>query len=486
MTKIRLQGYAPDADKTVPGVITTCSAAVPSTRGMEGAPGPVTSALAALAAECRGAAVLRKTDDTTRMFAGTSTKLYEAGSTTWTDQTRLVGGNYTLAAGYRWSFAVFGSNCLAIQKGDKLQVSASTTFADVSAAPKASIVETVGQFVFVFDYDDGTDTPDGWYCCASGDYTDWTTSVATECAKGRLISSPGAIRAGKRFGDQIVVYKNRSMFLGTYQGAPEIWRFDEIPVQVGAASNEAVVDVSTENYPRHIFMGWDDFYSFDGSRPVPIGVGWVKELVFGDWNPLFSRSVCGVHDPQNSRVYFYYPNSAGTLNQCVVYNYLTKKWGRDDRTIQCAFSYISPGVTYDGLGALYSTYSDLPNLSYDSSFFSTGVPVPGIFNSSNVLQTLNGSSTTSSITTGDMGDDEKFTLISRVRPIFLTKPTSSTMTNYYKQNIGDSLTTGGTSTFTDGKYDRLRSARWHRLQFDFVGDWEMADMSIYASDEGMR
>jgi hypothetical protein len=231
-------------------------------------------------------------------------------------------------------------------------------------------------------------------------------------------------------------------------------------------------------------MGFDDFYSFDGSKPIPIGVGWVKEEVFGEWNPLYSRAVCGVHDPQNSRVYFYYPSSSGSLSKCVVYNYLTKKWGRDDRTIECAFSYVSPGVTYDSLGSLYSTYSDLPSLSYDSSFFSTGVPVPGIFNSSHVLQSLNGPSSTSSITTGDMGEEEKFTLITRVRPIFLTKPTSSTLTNYYKNNIGDDLTTGGTSNFSNGKYDRMRSARWHRFRFDFVGNWEMADFSVPAVQEG--
>lgn len=486
MPRTKIIGYAPDMASTTPGVIVDCNAVVPGVRGMEGAPGPVTGLLPALAAACTGAAALRLLDDTIRVFAGTSTALYEAGSSSYTDRTRAAGGAYAVAAGYRWSFAQFGNTSLAVNKADVLQFSTSgNDFANVTA-PKASIVETAGQFVFLCDTNEGTygDSPDRWWCSASGDYTDWVPSIATECTTGRLISAPGAIRAAKRFGEQIVIYKNRSMFIGSYQGSPEVWRFDEIPLSAGAASQEAVVNVGTIEYPRHIFMGMDDFYTFDGSRPIPIGNGWVKETVFNEWNPLFARAVCGVHDPQNSRVYFYYPASGGSLSKCVVYNYLTKKWGRDDRTVEMAFDYFSPGVSYDGLGTLYSTYADFPNLTYDSSFFSTGASAPAFFNASHVIQTLNGPSTSSYLTLGDMGDEEMHNLITRLRPIFLQKPTSATLINYYRENLGDSLTTDATTTFGSGKFDFLREARWHRFTMNLVGDWEMPEVNIYATPGG--
>lgn len=485
MTKLKLLGYAPDADPTTPGVMVDCAAVVPTIRGFKGAPGPITSALAALAATCQGAANLRKTDDTTRMFAGTSTKLYEAASTTWDDRTRTVGGDYTVTAGYKWSFAAYGNICLAAQKGDVLQASVSTTFANVAGSPQASMVETVGLFVFLCDTTEGTygDSPDRWWCCASGDYTDWVPSVATECATGRLISVPGAIRACKRFGSQIVMYKSRGMFLGTYVGSPAVWDFVEIPLAVGAVSQEAVANVGTEDYPRHIFMGPDDFYVFDGTRPQPIGTGAVREQVFNEINTAYTRSSIAVHDPVNTLVYFYYV--AGTsLDRCVVYNYRTKKWGRDDRNIEFAFVYYSPGVTYGGLGALYSTYANLPNLTYGSSFLAFGNSTIGIFNTSHVLQTLNGAATTGSITTGDMGDEAKFNLVSRIRPLFLTPPTSSTLTNYYRNNLGESLTTGGTVNYGSGKYDMLRSARWHRFMLNLTGDFELAELNVFATPAG--
>ena len=489
MARTKIKGYAPDMDPTEVGVLVNCANAVPSAKGMQGAPAPVTTPLAALAAACVGAAIVRKLDDTTRFFAGTSTKLYEAATTTWTDVSRGASTYTAIASGARWSFAQYGNVSLAVQKSDLLQFSTSGAFANVvsspQAVPKASIVETVGQFVFLFDTTEATygDSPDRWWCSASGNYADWNPSTTTECATGRLISSPGVIRGAKRFGEQIAVYKTRGMYLGTYQGSPSIWRFDEMPGEAGAASNDAIVNIGTGAYPKHLFMGLDDFYSFDGSRPTPIGVGWVKKSVFSEISYANIKLCATLHDPVNSRVYFYYPTES-TLTKCVVYNYLTKQWGRDDRSIECAANYISSGISYGDLGTYYATYADLPQVPYGTSFLVAGATAPAIFNTSHQLQTLNGTSSTSSITTGDLGDEQNLTLVTRVRPLFLVKPTTSNVINYYRNNLGDTLTAGQTSSFADGKYDFIRSARWHRIKFNFAGDWEMGSFNVYANTEG--
>lgn len=488
MARVKLTGYAPDADPLNAGVIVNCAAMVPSMKGLKGAPGAINSPIAALESAARGAALVRKLDDTTRMFAGTSTAIWEAGASTWTDVSRTVGGDYTLGTGLKWRFAQYGNTSLAVQKADKLQFSTSSgAFENVTAAPKASGVETVGQFVFLWDTNEATysDSPDRWWCSASGDFQDWTPSITTECATGRLIGSPGPIKSMRKFGDQIVAYKARSMHVGTYQGSPEVWRFDEVPGEIGAVSHEAVVNIGTEADPRHIFMGQDDFYSFDGSRPTPIGTGWIKETVFKEISQVYAFASIGLQDRINSRVYFYYSSGvSSTVDKCVVYNYKTGQWGRDDRTIESAIDWLSPGVTYDGLGSLYSTYEQLPELNYDSAFFSVGLPVPAVFNTSHKLQMLTGPSVSSSITTGDMGDEEQVSTITRIRPLFIRKPTSSNVANFYRMNLGDDLTTDELSPYGDGKYDILRSARWHRFRFDFTGDWEMSHLNVYAVQEG--
>jgi len=69
-------GYAPDIDPTTPGVITACDMLEPTVRGMRGAPAAVATEYSALAAECRGSALIKKLDGTKRLFAGTQTKIY--------------------------------------------------------------------------------------------------------------------------------------------------------------------------------------------------------------------------------------------------------------------------------------------------------------------------------------------------------------------------------------------------------------------------
>src|SRR5262245_4102599 len=134
-------GYAPDVDPKIPGIITDCTALVPSLKGMKGAPTAQTRLLPALASACRGAALLVKLDASTRLFAGAATKLYEAASTSWTDVTRAAGGNYALGTGNTWRFAQRGDVSFATAKSDILQSSTSGAFANNAAnAPKAAIV----------------------------------------------------------------------------------------------------------------------------------------------------------------------------------------------------------------------------------------------------------------------------------------------------------------------------------------------------------
>lgn len=468
---MKIEGYAPDLDPTTPGILTDCANFVPTLRGYEGAPAAQSIGVDALAAACVGAAVVNKLDDTTRLFAGTSTKLYELSGTSWTDRSRA--GDYTAGTDIRWCFTQFGDVSLAVHKTDVLQYSTTGAFADLTA-PKATICETVGQFVFLFDTNEATygDSPNRWWCCAKGDYTNWVPSVPNECATGLLTSTAGPIKAGKRLGDNIVAYKENAIFVGTYGGAA-IWDFREVPGNAGALGQYAVVNVGTADNPLHIFMGRDDFYQFDGSRPVRLGAP-VRETVYTEMNRAYAYLSVALHDPVKGRIFFYYcSTNATTPDKCVVYNYRTGKWGRDNRSIEMPIQYVNPGVTYTSLGSSYSTYSDLPNVAYDSSFWTSKIQIPAVFDTAHTLKTLNGASTSSYMTTGDMGDDQMFSLLTRVNPRFITKPTSATMTNYYRNASGDSLSTDQTVTMSESRFDVIREARWHRLQFNYTGPVEL-------------
>lgn len=471
---VKLLGYAPDADPTIPGVLTNCSGVVPSLKGMKGAPSPAASGMASLGATCQGAALLYKLDGTNRFFAGTPTKIYEAGISTWSDVSRAAA--YTIDATSRWRFAQNNDVSLAANGADTLQASVSSgAFSCIAGAPVAAIVENVGQFVFAFNT---SDDANGWQCSALGDYSNWSTSIATQAAAGVLSPSPGPITAGRAFGTSIVVYKKTSMYLGTYVGPPVIWQFDQIPGTAGAMSQESVINIGTVEYPKHIFMGEDDFYLYDGSKPIPIGTSRVKQTVFGSLIQSRYYASCAVHDRKNNLIYFYYPVADSVFpDHCVVYNYRTDRWGVDDRQIQIGCDFAAAGNTYDSLGTTYTTYADLPNLPYDLAFLTSAQPTPSIFDVNNALKTLTGAATNTSFTTGDLGDDSLVTTVQRIRPRFLTRPTSATWTHFSRANTGETVTADSAVALSNGTFDILRSARWHSGTMAFVGDWEMAGFS---------
>jgi hypothetical protein len=484
MSAIQLTGFMPDLDPAMPGIITDCSMMVPTVRGYKGSPSAIAIGLDALASDCRGSAYVMKLDGSGRFFAGTQTKLFEGtgGSGAWVDVSAV--GSYTGSSESRWRFAQFGDSTYATNKSDVLQVSAgSGAFVADAGGIKASYVEVVAGFIMLADTSEATygDQSDRWWCSPYlGTFTG-IPSVTTQETTGRLVDIPGPIKAIRKLGSNIVVYKNRGLWLGQYVSAPAVWQFQLIPGEIGCDSQEAVVDIGSE----HVFLGYENFYRFDGSRPVPIG-DQIKKWFFADLSQKYRYKVIGSHDRKNSLVRFYYPSKAGNgiVDSCVVYNYQNGKWGRENRTIESAVEFLTGQLTYDNLGTYFATYDDLPNISYDSSFFNESSPSPTVFESDHKPYSLVGVSLTSSLTTGDMGDSYQYSLLQRMRARFASSPASATMTNSYNEVEGDPMVVDATVTMDDGKFDVLRSARWHRVEFGFTGDVEMLSYDAAIKPDG--
>lgn len=482
---VNLLGYMPDADPAIMGVLTNVAATVPSLKGMKGAPSPVAAPMATLAATCMGAASVTKLDLTQRLFAGTATKIYETGTSTWSDVSRSA--VYNTAATNRWRFAQTSNVSLAANGADTVQASISTgPFSCVAGAPVAAIVETVGAFVFAANTDAGTNVIQ-W--AAINGYTSWASSINTQAGRDTLTASPGPITAARKFGTTIIVYKKNSMYLGVYSGPPNIWQINsnQIPGNVGAMSQEVVVNVGTPENPKHIFMGEDNFYMYDGSKPVPIGNNRINITVFNSLLQSRYYACTAQHDKKNFRIYFYYPVADSALpDHCVVYNYLVDKWGVDDRQIEATLDYVATGLTYDGVGGVYATYNSLPNSSYDSAFISSSISQPAIFDTSHVVRTLTGPTGSSSITLGDLGDDIKVLTLNRVRPRFLTAPTSAQWTPAYRMVSGASYTQDVPVSLANGAFDYMREARWHTGRMDLIGDWEAGVISLEGSEGSLE
>lgn len=493
MALVPLRGWVPDADVTAPGVILDCTALIPSVRGMKAAPAAISSGVSALAAAALGAGLVSKLDGSTRALAGTATALYEAGTSSWTDRTRGTGA-YTASTDTRWRFAQFGDTSVAVQKADRPQFSNSGAFADIvlggtKYGPKSSLVETAQGFVMLADCNDASaglgttygDQPNRWWCSAQFDYTDWTPAVATQCTTGLLVDSPGKITGLRRLGSTIVAYKDTSIYLGIYVGAPAVWQWNLIPGEAGCASHEAVADIGD----AHLFVGKSDFYGFDGSRPVPIGDG-IREWFFQQLNASYAYKMVAMHDKATANVWWFYPSgTSSTLNACVVYNYRAKRWGKCDLAIETSVQYSSGALAYSGLDTY--TYATLPAVSYDSPFWGGGGGITmAIINTSHVLQFLTGTAVSSSLTTSDFGTDAQFSTMRRVRPRYLTAPSAATLTPYYRDLTGGSMSSLAAVTQSVGKFDYLQSARWHRVAITFTGPMELTGLDIDVAADGLE
>lgn len=481
-------GFCPDCDPTAPGVITDVADMVPTVRGtLVGAPTGVDVGQAALAAAALASAICTKLDGTSRLFAGTATALYEKSGATWNDVTRTVGGAYSATTTNPWRFAQFGDTSLAVNKANPVQsISTGTDFADLSA-PTASVMCVSNRFVMLGNTNNGSsgttfgDSPDRWYCSALEDHTDWTPSVTTQCATGRLVDTPGPITAMRTLLENVVVYKENSMYIGTYEGPPAVWRFDLVSAEVGCPSHEAVVEVNNAHY----FIGAEDIYRYSpGSLPTPIGAP-VKEWFFTRCDPAYKERSRAAHDRQNSLIYWFYSatGSAGTLDKCIVYNYKSDKWGVSDRTIECVVEYISGGYTYDTLP--FGTYDAWPEVSYDSPFWDASARYVGYFDTTHTVLALTGDTASCSLTTGSYGTEDEFVLLSRVTPRYINKPLTGLMTNYYANEIGDTWTTDEITTESSGRYDLFRSAPMHKLYFVWTGNLEIAGLNASTAPDGV-
>jgi hypothetical protein len=479
---IPLIGFSPDAEPTTPGCILDASNIIPYEAGMKAAPSAAAVALGALATECKGSAVVRQLSGGSRFFAATASNLYEASGASWSS----VGSAYALGTDDRWSFAGYGDAVLASNPSTKIQRSVGGAFSVIASAPKAKILVSVKGFVLAFATNEATygDSPDRWWCSALYNETDWTPSLSTQCTNGRLTDGSGGFTAAVRFGDQVVAYKNRSMHLGHYAGTPSVWDWAVVSFDVGCIGPDAAADTSI----GHIFVGSDNIYHFDGTRPVSIATGVVRQWWIDNSSAEFRYRTKLLWDRDNSLVWMFFPSSgsSGTCDDCLVFHVSTQQWGRVGLAVEAVVNYVSPSITYDGGSSLITTYDSSPAIAFDSPFWLSQKGNPAIFSATHTIKTLTGIPGAWWFETGDYGDETQWSYCSDLRLRFAQKPASTTCTSKTKETSGDVLTTAATVSHDGSKFPLRQTARFHRFRVDGSGAAKFSAIQPTTIDAGSR
>ncbi len=325
--------YRPDSDITTPNVITDITGGlIPTTRGGYRAPyayGELWYEAATSQSGYAGAALCINNAGAGRLFVCSNQKIWECTSTgTRTDRSK-GGGSYT--SGSFFTFCQMGDTTIAANKSDALQSSTTGAFADTAGSPpKAKICLADANQVILLNYNDGTDTPDGWWNSDTGTTATWTPATSNEAKNGRLRDSGGAITAGCNapYGG-VIAFKKNAMYVGTYVGQPLVRQWRKISDRVGCGWIEACVNTGKQVF----FADFNDVWEFDGSQVRSITDGirkTIRETVLSNMSRVALQ-----WDATNSLLYLWYGTTAvnesgtgGLLNGCYVYDAINGVWGQ--------------------------------------------------------------------------------------------------------------------------------------------------------------
>lgn len=428
----------------------------------------------ALASACLGAVYVRTSVGAFKLIAGTATKLYELNTTdySWTDLTRLVGGNYAVPAGDRWSFEVFGSNLIACNIADDVQVLAIDAGANFAALggspPKAKYVWTAGEHLVLGHL---AGLPNRIETSGIGDATFWTVGQRGcdfqdfpdgEEVMGGIGSERGAI----------IFQRTRIRQMVLTSGGDFSFTTAIVNPSRGVIAPYSIAQIG----PGQFF-----YYSADGfmlgAEGKPIGAERVDMWFQSRYDSGKIEEIRSVADPFRKIVWTQAQEPNGT-KFLLGYNWQLDRWFYSDANVSEMSVMVTPGVSWDGLATLFDPHTvDDIAVPFDSSVFSGGLPRFAAFDSSNRLGFFTGAAKAATLDTPDNEFNPGWrTLVDAVRAYVDT-------TSFTLRAI-TSVVHGGTRTVGDAKSPNSRTgvcnmradARIHAIRLEIAAgvDWHHA------------
>mgnify|MGYP000692801413 CR=1 FL=1 len=224
---------------------------------------------------------------------------------TWNDRVGALTQLYSTPAG----IAQVGNITLVAMHASGIasrDASGTSNFASISGAPTCSVLLVTPLNIVVALNALSSQNhagSDAWYASDAGDYTNWSTG---EYVTGNLRQTPGVLTAGVVFGNDVIAFKRRGVYRGSYVGGYEKWIWRLLTPSLGAWGPGCAVSAADKVY----FYGDDGFYSYDGAnfQKLDIGIAYTIAATIADPNGAFGynadsySAVKLVYDSLNRRV----------------------------------------------------------------------------------------------------------------------------------------------------------------------------------------
>lgn len=394
--------WAPDAYLTNADASAEALGVLCGPNGYKPFPQPAVTSLAVPAA-VRGAYAARTSGNAIAIFAGTATRLYKftGVGTAWTNVTRLVGGDYALAADEYWSSGQYGDKLIFAEGADAVQtigVDAGTNFAALGGSPPNSrYVRVIGDYVFL-----GSTVTDRRAIKNSGlnDSAWWT--AGQKSSSGQPFPDGGDVTGLVGFEQGGLIFQTETVRRLDLVTDARIYVPHRIDGARGTSSPYSIVTDGADVYY------WSDTgfmkLGSDGSI-ANIGEDRVNDWFAGneaDWNKSRPKAIIGALDPIVRRILWLYPRannaSSTTLDGLIVYDIPRNRWTRSTCALTYIFRAASPGITLAGLAALYATLALVP-YPLGSDVWKGGAPGLAAFDSANKLVFFSGTPSAASVQT---------------------------------------------------------------------------------------
>ena len=505
--------WRPDLDPTTSGNLTYVNNMMPTERGYKGwhYPTAQTSHQLTLQANESPISCLYATRWLSVpggiCIAGTNKDLYVYDYTNGFIKVSKAGGYALTGATYQYgedatsSFDMcsFGDVLIATHKSivaqyrSSLDLTIGTLFANLGttvAAPQASVCAVSSNFVFLGDINStcGTTTSVAgtrdMVCWSKiGDHQNWDVDPAvTQGSYAVFNDTPGPITALAALADGIVVFKAQATYLGRYVGAgpnSPIWDFVRISDRIGCIGHRSVTNIGGQL----VFVGAEDIYIYDGaSLPKPITRGIWQTEIQGKTNVGGIRPMWIGHDQYNGCVIFTRSDSTGFW---LLWSYRHNRWSALNVYGEGALTGVN-GAGSDPICFAKSNTNDFRKITSTTfsgtvssdhtdvyTMFATNVENSGGFPSKcQVFNRFNTNTAWSALCylgSSAFGHDDHVTKISRVIPKWGSAPTTATLRQDTKANLGVSWTESGTEVSMNSRYrfdlQALggTAANWHRF-----------------------
>lgn len=451
-TRLGLAEWRPDLAETDADVAAVATNVYPGLNSYS----PVRGAEAystALADSPRGLWYVQKKSGDTQVIAGTASTMYLLDTTdmSWDS----LGNSYGVPTDHLWSAVQYGTYFIAVNETDNPQVydiEAGGSFGALGGSPpKARFVDVVGDYVFLGCL--ATD-PYGGQWSATGSHTGWTAGTGNSDVF--TFADGGFVQAICGAANLIIQERVIRQIIEQPGNPTGVFGFQKIEQAKGTIAPHSVIKYG----PQVAYLSDEGFWF--GAENIAHNKVWnyFKSQV----NTQRLYSVLGAPDPTRPVFYWAYRTGSSDLyDRILCYDWSLKRWSEIVASFYHLSNVATPGITLEGLDALYPTLEEVP-YSLDSRVWQGGRPVFGVVGSDLKLSFFEGDTLEATMETGERQlTPSARSFIRSVRPAIDT--TAALARVGKRERIGDSRTWGSESSMqTSGECPVRSSGRLHRFR----------------------